>query len=126
MVGQIRLSFPLPVPRLTLAAICVTVAKTAEGKGGIAETLDPPADGGSMDNLREFARRARRRTIGAASYPAVNLPSLESMEILITDSPASQREDRTVLDRAYLPAHALNARSEVVLTGERPEHRYEV
>jgi hypothetical protein len=79
-----------------------------------------------MDNLRDFARRARRPIVGAPSYPAVNLPSLESMEILVTDSPASQREDRTVLDRADIPVHALNARSEVVLTGERPEHRYEV
>jgi len=54
------------------------------------------------------------------------LPEVETMSVLVTDTPPGQRSDRTVFDRVDLPVHRMGTPARAQLVGERPDHQFSV
>jgi hypothetical protein len=70
--------------------------------------------------LQEFLGRIR----GAGRFPSPTLQPPDGLELLITDSPVWQYENRNILDRARLEFGRYNQWRSVKLTGEKPEHEF--
>jgi hypothetical protein len=70
--------------------------------------------------------RAPADTHPGSGFPPIDVPRQGPLEILVTDGPVTEYDNRRVLDRTRCELTRIDAWSRHKLTGEKPEHQFYV